>query len=1180
MIGGNEERIPRTDGLAWGGSVQSSTQSGESDDCHSGLPASRKRRRPDLNVVTDFSRTPLRTRVHKPIVVRSQHGQVVHGEALAQRVESDAYSVGRERERAHGGSFVHLKDLTGLRQKEKKEKRSGASRKRTSGSFLKDRGSNPNKSYMSLDSSPENDATWFNTKQGKLAAFLRGGQTVPVTRTNAAVGSRQPPHTETDVPIVLSVPQKPADAHGSDVGFKGALNSQDLVATTRLLPTRRPPRAVSGVHSTAFAKRPPLPTIESGEPLVLSIPKQHRANPRDRITQRSSTGRSSIEHSQWQRPFSSYTVFEDEDEIPAAATRPRSLSDGSRQGILPESPETARPRSKGWWNLMLTPMLSRAGTLMSRKSPVETEVPPIPNFPNMTEGVRKDSGADEKAMLSAISPETPRRIGMATNWSRWSDWERDREHAETIKNDNRNLDDISYTANREPPTVNLARPTGGLAAEYFQACAVDLRSTTSYFECQNHSCAEHLPRLRSIYDLDHTSGKRAREGPSETLRDLELAAAASGEARMRSNSDSTTIENEPAELSPNVREADAAPILKAKPIVAEVLPVAAEGSESDEVGAARTEIKEPPAVQETTGSQTRSAGRPVTRFPDYVAIMPPDRQVTSPNPISPEAQRALNPSSAIPMSNIPSAHAAPLFFNNYTSYPELPPRTNAAPVVLADIESTSVGIHDTETRRQGVEKEDATAPRGGGLWRGRGCVPAGRKQRRWYIVIATILFSTMVAIVVLATQITRRGDHTPVESQWLNLTGFPPIPTGVSTIARPDSVLADSGCAHPSTLWSCAVPKEDQTAIAPNDPDQPNFRFEIRFRNGTVALSGTAPAMNSTSSKNSALTSRQTLTERQNDPFTNDLYIPDPAPPTKAEQIFVGNTTDNITLPFNGENTPFFITMLATDPTLPRSFNTTPVSASRLSTRQAASNSSSDLNSAIPPPLLGANGTAAPANLLPNNPFPSSQPIKLYNRGQATEHYGFYTYYDKSIFLQTTAPLNGSAAADDGGLIPGDQDGGSARMAANMRCTWSQTRFLVRIWTNPGFGAALLPRADGNKSPKHSTQDAPESSATDFNAPGSFPYPVSITLDRHGGDKDKKGVYCYGVDPQTGKIVQAEKSLVQEFRDFGGQVVNPAPSLIQTGNGRDGFDSSAGGIDGGTGGCGCEWRNWIGNGKK
>lgn len=85
-------------------------------------------------------------------------------------------------------------------------------------------------------------------------------------------------------------------------------------------------------------------------------------------------------------------------------------------------------------------------------------------------------------------------------------------------------------------------------------------------------------------------------------------------------------------------------------------------------------------------------------------------------------------------------------------------------------------------------------------------------------------------------------------------------------------------------------------------------------------------------------------------------------------------------------------------------------------------------------------------------------------------------------------------------------------------------------------------------------------------------------------------VYCYEMDSRQ-KIVAEEKKLYFEFRGFGGKLVNPADNLFkgQEGDGKgdikkdddDGNDdddedmSWAGGVDGGSGGCSCEYRNWV-----
>ncbi len=93
---------------------------------------------------------------------------------------------------------------------------------------------------------------------------------------------------------------------------------------------------------------------------------------------------------------------------------------------------------------------------------------------------------------------------------------------------------------------------------------------------------------------------------------------------------------------------------------------------------------------------------------------------------------------------------------------------------------------------------------------------------------------------------------------------------------------------------------------------------------------------------------------------------------------------------------------------------------------------------------------------------------------------------------------------------------------------------------------------------------------------GSFPYHVTVTLDRHGGQAREKGVYCYGLDGD-GKVVESVRTWVDEERGFGGGIVNAA-IVPGSGNGtalgkRDSEGHGYGGVDGGEGGCSCQWRS-------
>jgi hypothetical protein len=288
--------------------------------------------------------------------------------------------------------------------------------------------------------------------------------------------------------------------------------------------------------------------------------------------------------------------------------------------------------------------------------------------------------------------------------------------------------------------------------------------------------------------------------------------------------------------------------------------------------------------------------------------------------------------------------------------------------------------------------------------------------------------------------------------------------------------------------------------------------------------------------------------------------IPTPNPPSLAEQAFLGNTTDKIVSEQKaGEATPFYISLLSTT-------DESQIKTTVIQSRQNRNKTTEfpDSKSVIPPPSLGADGTAAPANLLP---FPSQQPIRLFDRGLKTEHYGFYTYYDRSIFLKSVDALNKTNLAN--GEVPDDLNGGARDSEAKFRCTWRETRFLVQMWTRMNDTSRLLnttrvsTQKVGTGGPVNVTL-----AGQDFTQPGSFPYPVTITIDRHGGDARTKMLYCYSMDARKQLVVNSAQ-LHDENRGFGGTLINKAPTFF-----RNSSDVSLGGFDGGTGGCACKWRNF------
>jgi hypothetical protein len=1137
----------------------------------------KKRERPtDLHVVTNFSR-------------------------IDQKKESDATA----------NAFVDLNDLKSLSKAREKE-RSGGKIKR---SLRRKRGHR----YEELMDEPINQARLQTSVEHIMPPR-------PLHRASPVKDDLSP----SDGPIVigLTIPYDEASRRKEmlDSATPRELSSAHTLRTPVtpsivITPARQDgpwvldspelhrPRATSSIYSQ------PTPHLGPNDPdqdipPVPAIPAFHSFVKGDGVDRVFSD--QEIPSTRTKRSFSASTVIED-GETPISAVRGRSYSNESKSRIihrLSVNTDTNRHQSQGWWTYLLSPLLSRSNTIASRKTPTNAEHPPVPPLSAISLASKESSEKwwDDKE-ISHFSPDTPASTANKQNDTvPWPDLGQRAIVDPGIQNSSSG--NFSETPNVVVPNYELH----GAAAEYYQACAHDLFHNEPYFECINHVCS--LTPASRIF----RSGSEGTTGENneEVLTEKENGHDKNGLALVvdpDTGSDTLNPNN------PFLRDTE-----RSVPGVANVEPTATEmepelrsvaespaGSGIRELSSGPRAITsrqapESPAVCPSeientsrnleelspSGPPPYSASPPDKPVPRYRAILPPgyagQSQPLSPGPESPGMQQAMASGGSIPMSEMQHPQGLSRADVNIHHSFNLPPRPAPIPITRADLAHPITQRDEIESRRRRLEKEDAVGRKVGGLWHGRGCFSKkgcfgrpgreGRIRRRWYVAISSLCLAIIIVAIVLATTLTRKGDATPVQSQWLNLTGYPPMPTGILTIAGPEAQVENSGCIQPSTLWSCALPKEQQSTNLPYSADQPNFRIQIRFRNGTYPNStAIAPNSTSTSGKRSV---RNAMTEGQlirsqllqaRDAFTDDLYDPSPAPPSIADQTFLGNTTDNITIPFAGEETPFYITVLSPEE----------APAYRLVKRDSGTNFP-NVSSIIPDPSTAPDGTAAAATLYP---LPVSQPVRLYNRGLPTEHYGFYTYFDRSIFLNSTAPLNGSVSDN----VSADQNGGSSEDEAQVRCTWAQTRFLVQIWTQPSniSGMSLLGNSSSSTTPTTSSSasaflptatgtatNATSLSANDFIRPGSFPYPATLKLDRHGGDSSQKMVYCYGMDGNQ-HIIASEKRLQLEHRGFGGHIINPASGLFGDLDGGAGSSGSSKTreIDGGTGGCACEWRNWI-----
>lgn len=828
----------------------------------------------------------------------------------------------------------------------------------------------------------------------------------------------------------------------------------------------------------------------------------------------------------------------EEDEQQILTRKNRSGSDGSERRPKSMLSPNDRRTSTGWWNTILSPFLARSNTVSFPQTTRQGESPPIPD---MATPDTKSGHGDFRFWEKSLSPKSP----LSSTTIASDDWWDNRNTIDgTPKwdgSDSKFKDGIyTYKAEESYGTLPLALSRSTRAAA---------------------SANRQQPNL----------GLNTNPGAGELQRDQSLAV----------RSDRSSI------LSPADREA---PFMLDDPSVTSVARSAASISTGNQQTPPQSSSAAPLAMantSSTTQSQTRSASDnapqvvtpaapppyspPRPGFPKYAAVYPPGhsssaQQPQSPGPLSPGLQQAMSSTGAIALTDVPLTPATRRVINLNSGYPTLPPPIASRTVNPVDIEIASEKARKIDAKRRRHEKEEVVARKAGGLWRGRGCIsnrgcygrtgPEGRKRRRCWLGVLGALVGLTVLIVVLATQLHRSTPSVEIPSQWVNLTVFPPMYTGVSMVSSTANNVANTGCVYPKTVWSCALPKELQASVSPNKPEQPKLKLLIQWDNSSAAnatwggptgtASGRRSAGNAVNAsqflKRLALKARQAVT-----------FSPSPAAPSNAEQVFLGNTTDGVVSDNkSGERTPFYITFV--DP------QSAAKTSAKLSTRQAKANGTSefpDFGKSIPAPDLKADGTAAAANLLPT---PEQQPLRLFDRGLPTEHYGFYNYFNRSIFLKSTALLNATNAGD--GEVPDDLNGGCAESEARFRCTWSQTRFLVQMWTRKDASAALL-----NSTTASSSSGTVTTTILGENA--AFPYPITITTDRHGGDPEKKGVYCYEIDERE-KVVAGSGKVRAEVRAFGGTLINQAPNAFDSTS----SDASLGGFDGGTSGCSCKWANW------
>lgn len=858
------------------------------------------------------------------------------------------------------------------------------------------------------------------------------------------------------------------------------------------------------------------------------------------------------------------TVFEEDSALPSATGLPLPLP---RQ-MTPHSALQTPRRSQGWWNLITSPFSARSNSFFWR-SPTDEDPDHVPILRNASDMGTSDCALDESEIRSA-PPAGSRPCSV---------------------NDSKLAFKRSMTAPGalpgDDPRVDIYRiPSQGEAAAYydpsrhFPSLVIDPNSSLARSAFDDDSPLTdvcHCDRQRGIW-RDDNAITRCPIHHGEW--DLDSRNGTAGDRAANPFADGNIFES-PEASNPTDRAMSDRPTstMLQTPTVARSRPVPNRSYTQGTINSQLSPLSATPVVE--NAHIAHFVGPSSSTAEQRQIMVTPGRTPSPPASSGPGLQAATMASRSTgeadrqmwrPEVGLKKAAYKPFMHSRNSSY--------GLGISGAGGELFPPPAIISEKRGMGRAKDRVRRP----------------LLRRFFLPLAALIAALLVLMVVLLViYVPQKHQDMSVQGQWVNLTGYPPLPTGVTTVVQPDAIQEESGCVNPSGLWSCAVSKEQQAADTLGAADQPNFRFEIRFNNAT---SGNSTALQPAERKRSGVAPSAGVSARADkldarDAWSDSLYTSVPQPPTEDDQDFLGKTTDNTTALYGGEATPFYISLLDPAPVSntsapqkrqdqPYPYPTLAASSnSSISDSSSSGSNSSDSSTAtsnasltapqsIPTPAVSPDGQPAPATLYP---FARAQPLRLYNRGRPDEHYGFYTYFDRSVYVSNSSS-NASVTA------------GVALAAASAVCTWAQTRLQVQIWTRAGAGD-LLSGSGGAGSAQDvvgaangsGSGAAAASTANDMARPGSFPYAVTVSLDRHGGDAGRKGVFCYGLDG-GGRVDYGSGEWVGEDRAYGGSLVNPAQ--VPTGGGqgvfgRGGADGGGGGfqgIDGGTGGCACAWQNW------
>ncbi|EWC46941.1 hypothetical protein DRE_03703 [Drechslerella stenobrocha 248] len=385
-----------------------------------------------------------------------------------------------------------------------------------------------------------------------------------------------------------------------------------------------------------------------------------------------------------------------------------------------------------------------------------------------------------------------------------------------------------------------------------------------------------------------------------------------------------------------------------------------------------------------------------------------------------------------------------------------------APINLGDIGFRSNLPSDrrdrAEKQRRRQEKRERLFKRGGALWLCGLCCGVRKMTRRmkifwWSVFLILIVVSVAAGTITAVKKSQQQPEAVPTEGPTLvTMGGLPPMPVGNVTVT-PRLTNSVNTCIAPSTMWSCKLPPPLAAGL---NSAQPIFSWRV------FALNNSAEIVN-----------------------------PNPALPLLDEYRNFSKI-DGVLGPLaEGEATNFYVSLLQSNTTNPPSKRKR--SHARQFRRQATQPETGEITAAAELQKIPR------ATVLPNQY--SSQQLRFFDRGLASEHFKFIIHFQKTIYLRTITPDTSSD-----GTNKLDADGGVDPSEARFVCTWPATRFITKIYTRPNATDSLGRR-------KFIVDPNTIGAIGGINAGGFAGYPVEIQEDIANYAIDRIGaISCNAID--------------------------------------------------------------------